>query len=651
MGSYDESWAPHELAVSDGYAYVATEDELRVLDVSSPSRPAVGGQQDIPSGISPFIEPVGISLVGQYAYIPCARADALLVVDVSAPSDPKLIGSYSVPQGSSGSMFGTEVEGVSVFEKYAYAAVPDSVLVLDMSIPSKPMVLGSVGVERRTTMLATVGDCIYRVVEEAYPPAEGEPGLQVLDINEPTSPRPVRFLETPGTVSDIATARVDSTPSWEHRAYLASPEVGLLLLDVSEPSQPTLVSSYDLPGGARSVAASGSRVYVVDAEHILRVIDLSEPSSPSEVGTYGPTKGGVEVADSHIFVVDRRAGLTILQDKSARVTDPEATSSPTPTATPAQLGMSSPWPMRRHDAQHTGSSPSTGPEVPQLQWVYKGQARISNAVIGPDGTVYLDGGEGFLVGADPTGTYFWFHSLPEQSTPLLALTENGLLCAAQGTDFHAIRLSDSTKKWTYSTGGPINDFAIAANGTAYIASERLHAIDPTDGTRKWVSSDSECQQFESVAVGPSSTVYGLSLMDVCVYTPEGELRWSEWTAPGARGFNTAITVGPAGTIYVNGEAASSVGVALPTRPLKILDPDGQIADPWEDFMSHPPAVSPEGICHLGLREVGEVVETDEGVLTAEVGPPQLLARSLTTGGIWTYALEERLCGPPTLGAR
>ena len=50
----------------------------------------------------------------------------------------------------------------------------------------------------------------------------------------------------------------------------------------------------------------------------------------------------------------------------------------------------SPWPMFRHDPQHTGRSPYSGPTTPELRWSYTTGAMIeSSPAIGADGTIYV----------------------------------------------------------------------------------------------------------------------------------------------------------------------------------------------------------------------------------------------------------------------
>ena len=49
----------------------------------------------------------------------------------------------------------------------------------------------------------------------------------------------------------------------------------------------------------------------------------------------------------------------------------------------------SPWPMFRHDPQHTGRSPYLGAQEAKLKWKYmaEGPVHFNSPVIGPAGTI------------------------------------------------------------------------------------------------------------------------------------------------------------------------------------------------------------------------------------------------------------------------
>ena len=355
-------------------------------------------------------------------------------------------------------------------------------------------------------------------------------------------------------------------------------------------------------------------------------------------------------------------------DVSAEGATPTPTLTPTPTATPTSMPTStptptptptptaplvSPWPMYRHDAQRTGCTSYIGPEVPELKWTFRAGGPISSPVIGADGTIYVGSEDGNLYALDPSGSKKWVYGIAGKETSQLAVAADGTIYVARGSNLYAFR-PDGTFKWTYSSDDEGYDLAIGPDGTIYIAGECLHAVSP-DGKGKWVTGSEKCKSFGALATGQDGTIYGMTILDVCAFSPDGALKWEEWTAPGVRGYNTSITLDLQGNIYVNGEAAAGAIMALPIGALEVLDPDGSYrfdrfkGEGFDGYIESPPAMAQDGTVYVGWREVGEEFETEDGRITAKLGPLQLQARSPDAITIWSYLLGGVMCGYPVVG--
>lgn len=95
-----------DLTVRGSYAYFVDgadfgDGGLRVVDVSDPTVPALGGQETV----CPYASGIDVSAGGNSAYIACASdangANELRIIDTTDRSNPTLIGSITLPEASS----------------------------------------------------------------------------------------------------------------------------------------------------------------------------------------------------------------------------------------------------------------------------------------------------------------------------------------------------------------------------------------------------------------------------------------------------------------------------------------------------------------------------------------------------------------------
>src|SRR5574337_519147 len=73
----------------------------------------------------------------------------------------------------------------------------------------------------------------------------------------------------------------------------------------------------------------------------------------------------------------------------------------------AQLA-DTPWPMFRHDLQHTGRSPYVSVQKPVLKWTFQTEGPItSSPAIGDDGTIYVGSKDKKLYAINRNGNLKW----------------------------------------------------------------------------------------------------------------------------------------------------------------------------------------------------------------------------------------------------
>lgn len=289
--------------------------------------------------------------------------------------------------------------------------------------------------------------------------------------------------------------------------------------------------------------------------------------------------------------------------------------------------------------------------MPELKWTFEAGGSLSSPVVGADGTIYVDSEDGNLYAIDPSGGKKWAYAIAGEKTSQPAIAADGTIYVARASNLYAIR-PDGTLKWTYSSDDEVYDLAIGPDGVIYIGSQSLYALGP-DGQPKWVTANETCTGFGAVAIAEGGTIYGMTWLDVCAFSSDGVLKWKVDTAPGVRGLNTAITLGPHGWVYVNGEAGLGAIMALPIASFCCLTPDGYRLEDFPGYIESPPAIAQDGTVYLGWREVGEKFETQDGRITTQLGPLHLHAATFPSGlfGLttWTYRLGSAMCGYPVIG--
>lgn len=334
------------------------------------------------------------------------------------------------------------------------------------------------------------------------------------------------------------------------------------------------------------------------------------------------------------------------------ISTPQPLPSPSPAPEPTTVHVS-PWAMERGNAQRSAWTADVGPESPGLLWTFQAEGDLSDPVVASDGTIYVDAKDGTLYALDASGVEKWRLAIAGESWAPPVLASDGTVYIARGSDVHAVG-PDGARRWTLSAEQQVSDVVVGGDGTIYVSSDCLHAVAP-DGQRRWVTSSEGCRGLGSLAVAPEGRIYGLSATSLFAFDANGTLLWEQMTAPGARGGSTALTIGPQGDIYVNGITAASVSVALPIAPLDVLSPWGNYrfdsfrGEGFDGYIPAAPAIAPDGTVYLTWRSVGDSYYTADNVLTADVGPWHLQARTPAAVTLWSVALGGEPCSQPVVG--
>src|SRR3972149_157997 len=138
----------------------------------------------------------------------------------------------------------------------------------------------------------------------------------------------------------------------------------------------------------------------------------------------------------------------------------------------AQLAET-PWPMFRHDLQHTGRSPYVSVQKPILKWAFQTQGPVtSSPAIGEDGTIYFGSKDNKFYAITRDGKLKWAQKTADHIMSSPAIAPDGMIYFGSG-DYYLFAMKPEGKAvWSFGTrylldASPL----IAPNGNICIGSE------------------------------------------------------------------------------------------------------------------------------------------------------------------------------------
>ncbi len=293
---------PNAVAVQGRYAYVTnqTSATLQVIDVSSPSNPAVVGS------VSTGTTPTAVSVADKYAYVINQTSNTLQVFDISKPSTPSLSGSVAV---------GTAPRGLAVQGRYAYVSstTSNTLQVYDISNPASPI---AVGVISTGTGSSPIG--LNVAGRYAYVVNTGTSTMQIYDIATAASPSLL------GTVTVGATPyRVAIQGRYAYVTNFTSST--MQVIDVSNPATPLVVGSVNTGTNPRGLTVQGRYAYVANAtSNTITIYDVSNPANPTLLSGGTITTGSIPYAivlnGRYAYVPSASANLLQIYDMGGTYT-------------------------------------------------------------------------------------------------------------------------------------------------------------------------------------------------------------------------------------------------------------------------------------------------------------------------------------------
>jgi len=282
-----------------------------------------------------------------------------------------------------------------------------------------------------------------------------------------------------------------------------------------------------------------------------------------------------------------------------------------------------------------------------VRWKFPIGVASGSPVVGGDGTIYINNGEGYLYAVDSAGREKWRFNIGtasglgeialQGSTP--ALGKDGTIYVGScDNNLYALSMSGRLK-WKFPTDDQVcySVPTVSSNGNVFVGSidGHLYAINP-DGKLKWrfgIGKD----WAGSPTIDAAGNVYFGSLAELYALDRDGKLRWH---LPLRNMFTTygGPVIGTGGTVYVT--AGSNVDAFAPDGSRKWVLPGG-CGD-----MSPSVAISSDGTIYAGSMD-GNLYAIKNTVTTAAV-PPSLDLGEAAVGGEVRKNLSIRNTGKATL---
>jgi outer membrane protein assembly factor BamB len=161
-----------------------------------------------------------------------------------------------------------------------------------------------------------------------------------------------------------------------------------------------------------------------------------------------------------------------------------------------------------------------------LKWTYcTGNHITSSPAIGEDGTIYFGDWNGYINALNPNGTLRWRYKTGDAvlSSPAIG-NDQIIYCGSHDNGLYALYPNNGTMKWRFGTGGWVRTApCIADDGTIYCVSldNYLYVVYP-NGSMKWRTN---VGAGTSPTIGQDGTIYA-GYSDLYAINPiNGSVKW------------------------------------------------------------------------------------------------------------------------------
>ncbi|MBI5373996.1 MAG: hypothetical protein HZA77_01065 [Candidatus Schekmanbacteria bacterium] len=254
-----------KIQLSENKIYLQTSNALQILDITDPIAPTCLGTYENNSSQS------GFSVSESTAYIVSTYGDnfnngKLDIINISDPSTPQLLGTYNAPESP---------YMICVSEPFIYFNNGDGITIMDVSNPANTSTIGKYAADVNSYIdnISISDNIIYGI---NYDNENWTDTLVAIDVSNPLTPTLLSSFEDNETRGLFIS---------DHKAYVPKWPSGFDIIDYSNPSSPALLSSFETDVEIVKLFATGNKAYACSLNK-MQIVDIGNPSKPKLLGTY-----------------------------------------------------------------------------------------------------------------------------------------------------------------------------------------------------------------------------------------------------------------------------------------------------------------------------------------------------------------------------
>ena len=284
---------PRQMKVLNGFAYVAAEIGLVIIDVRNPTNPKVI------STLTGLADVAHIDIEGDYAYLATftgwgTSAPGLRIVDISDPFNPFLV---SFLEGSEYS------SDLSIYNNYLYIEGdgPDGISIIDITNKNSPKLIKNI---------TSFGQYFYTAkVIDNYLYVTSQYEFKIINITVPDSPVLVGTFKINNSISDNNS--IEGIDIRGDFAYIGTTE-NIQIINISNKSNPTLtytLNDYYTYGMKRIIRVVNDHLYLGSGMGGgMEIINISNPNSPYQtnyfqVDAVGYGDDSIQIEGNYLYSV------------------------------------------------------------------------------------------------------------------------------------------------------------------------------------------------------------------------------------------------------------------------------------------------------------------------------------------------------------